>query len=77
MYHLELGKKINSKGNKTISALSLDHSGGRLITGGRDHEICVWDFHRMDKRLKYIKTFEPVEGNAVYLHILFCGFKFL
>jgi len=51
--------------SKSVTAIALDPSGGRLITGGRDHQMFIWDFHTMDKRLRHYKRFEPVEGNPV------------
>lgn len=53
--------------SKSVTAITLDPSGGRLITGGRDHQMYIWDFHTMDKRLYHYKKFEPVEGNPVFL----------
>jgi WD40 repeat protein len=51
--------------SKSVTAITLDPSGGRLITGGRDTQMYIWDFHAMDKRLHHYKKFEPVEGNPV------------
>lgn len=58
--------------SKSVTAIALDPSGGRLITGGRDHQMYIWDFHTMDKRLHHYKKFEPIEGNPV----CFYAFKF-
>lgn len=52
--------------SKSVTAIALDPSGGRLITGGRDHQMYIWDFHTMDKRLHHYKKFEPIEGNPVW-----------
>jgi WD40 repeat protein len=52
--------------SKSVTAVSLDPSGGRLITGGRDNQVVIWDFHAMDKRLHHYKKFEPIEGNPVF-----------
>ena len=53
-----------------MGALTIDHSGGRLISGGRDHQLYFWDFHLMDQRLRHLKTMEPIEGNPVIFLIL-------
>jgi WD40 repeat protein len=55
---------------KSVTALTVDPSGGRLITGGRDNQMYIWDFHTMDKRLHHYKKFEPVEGNPVSFLLL-------
>jgi len=47
---------------KTISALSVDPSGSRIITGGYDYDAKLWDFGGMDARLKPFKSWEP-NGN--------------
>lgn len=52
-------------GQQTVGALTLDHSGGRLVSGSRDNTVTIWDFHSMDQRLRPFKVFEPVEGNPV------------
>ena len=51
--------------SKAVTAITLDPSGGRLISGGRDHNMYIWDFHNMDQRKRHWKRFEPVEGNPV------------
>jgi WD40 repeat protein len=47
---------------KTISALSVDPSGSRIVTGGYDYDAKLWDFGGMDARLKPFKSWEP-NGN--------------
>ncbi|KAI1240156.1 hypothetical protein IHE44_0011609 [Lamprotornis superbus] len=39
-------------GTKTVSALGLDPSGARLITGGYDYDVKFWDFAGMDASLQ-------------------------
>jgi len=50
---------------RPITAITLDHGGSRLVTGSRDHTVKLWDFPSMDKRLRYVKSFEPAEGNPI------------
>ena len=51
--------------SKVLSAITLDTSGSRLITGARDNQLYLWNFNTMDKRLAHFKSFEPVEGNII------------
>nr|KAF6304009.1 hypothetical protein mMyoMyo1_008988 [Myotis myotis] len=39
-------------GTKTVSALGLDPSGARLVTGGYDYDVKFWDFAGMDASFK-------------------------
>ncbi|KAL1922023.1 uncharacterized protein VTP21DRAFT_10665 [Calcarisporiella thermophila] len=50
---------------RTVSALSLDPSGSRLLTGGYDYEVKFWDFAGMDRSFKPFRSIEPSEGNQV------------
>ena len=38
-------------GTKTVSCLTIDSKGERLISGGFDYELKMWDFHDMDKSI--------------------------
>ena len=44
---------------KVISAVSLDPSGARIVTGSHDYDCKLWDFGGMDWRCKPFKTWEP------------------
>uniref|UniRef100_H2YPA6 WD repeat-containing protein 70 n=1 Tax=Ciona savignyi TaxID=51511 RepID=H2YPA6_CIOSA len=48
-------------GVKPVSALSLDPSGARLVTGGHDFEMKFWDFAGMDRGLKSFRHLTPCE----------------
>ncbi|TPX33042.1 hypothetical protein SmJEL517_g03975 [Synchytrium microbalum] len=50
---------------KTVSALTLDPAGARLITGSHDEDVKFWDFMGMDGSFKPFRTIEPFEGNPV------------
>ena len=39
-------------GSKAISAMAIDPSGSRLVTGSIDYEVKFWDFAGMDASLK-------------------------
>jgi WD40 repeat protein len=44
---------------KVISALGLDPSGARLVSGSYDYDLKLWDFGGMDQRCKPFKSWEP------------------
>lgn len=44
---------------KVVSALSLDPSGARIISGSHDYDCKLWDFGGMDMRCKPFKSWEP------------------
>lgn len=44
-----------------VSALGLDPSGARLITGGYDYDVRFWDFAGMDASLQAFRSLQPCE----------------
>lgn len=44
---------------KVVSALALDPSGARILSGSHDYDCKLWDFGGMDMRCKPFKTWEP------------------
>lgn len=44
---------------KVVSALALDPSGARIISGSHDYDCKLWDFGGMDMRCKPFKSWEP------------------
>ena len=44
-----------------VSALALDPSGARLVTGGYDYDVKLFDFAGMDSTLKPFRTIRPCE----------------
>lgn len=44
---------------KVVSALALDPSGARIVSGSHDYDCKLWDFGGMDWRCKPFKTWEP------------------
>ena len=45
---------------KVVSALALDPSGARIVSGSHDYDCKLWDFGGMDWRCKPFKSWEPV-----------------
>lgn len=63
---LPVAHEVQLKGHsKAISALALDTSGARLLSGGLDYEVRFWDFNGMDANLRPFKMIEPKEGHTV------------
>ncbi|KAM9517120.1 WD repeat-containing protein 70 [Salvelinus alpinus] len=52
-------------GTKTVSALALDPSGARLVTGGYDFDVRFWDFAGMDAALNSFRTIQPCECHQI------------
>mmetsp|Transcript_26912 Transcript_26912/g.25975 ORF Transcript_26912/g.25975 Transcript_26912/m.25975 type:complete len:315 (-) Transcript_26912:621-1565(-) len=50
---------------KAIQALALDSSGTRLISGGLDFLLKMWDLSTMNKKLRSFKEFKPFDGHPV------------
>ena len=48
-----------------VSALALEPSGARLISGGLDYFVRLWDFNGMDKRMKAFRELEVEEGHQI------------
>eukprot|EP01064_Diplonema_japonicum_P033105 TRINITY_DN6447_c0_g1_i1.p1 TRINITY_DN6447_c0_g1~~TRINITY_DN6447_c0_g1_i1.p1 ORF type:complete len:594 (+),score=129.94 TRINITY_DN6447_c0_g1_i1:58-1782(+) len=51
--------------DKTVSALDVDRTGSRLITGSMDYTVKIWQFAAMDSSFRPYKTNEPHEGYPV------------
>ncbi|KAJ7597274.1 hypothetical protein C8J56DRAFT_882775 [Mycena floridula] len=51
---------------KVVSALTLDPSGARIVSGSHDYDCKMWDFGGMDLRCKPFKSFEP--AGSYYIH---------
>lgn len=52
---------------KVVSALALDPSGARVLSGSHDYDCKLWDFGGMDQRCKPFKSWEPAESYHVGL----------
>ena len=67
-----------SEHSRAVSALALDPSGSRLLSGSYDYKIHFWDFNGMDSRLRSFRSIEPFEGNQIIsLQYSLTGEKFL
>ncbi|KAF8922330.1 transcription factor [Mucidula mucida] len=51
---------------KVVSALTLDPSGARILSGSHDYDCKLWDFGGMDSRCKPFLTWEP--AGSYHIH---------
>ena len=58
-------------GTKTVSALNVDHSGARLVTGSVDYDVKLWDFAGMSSTLQSFRTIKPVEWYICLFYFYF------
>ncbi len=52
-------------GSKAISALAIDPSGSRLVSGAIDYEVKFWDFAGMDASLRSFRQVKPCESHVI------------
>ncbi|KAE8685337.1 tetratricopeptide repeat protein 7B-like [Hibiscus syriacus] len=61
-YRIPMSNEIILKGHtKIVSALAIDHSGSRVLSGSFDYTVRMFDFQGMNSRLQL----EPFEGHQV------------
>ncbi|XP_071490970.1 WD repeat-containing protein 70-like [Diadema antillarum] len=56
---------VLNHGHKSVSAVALDPSGSRLVTGGYDFDVRFWDFAAMDASLNSFRSFQPFESHQI------------
>ncbi|XP_077227114.1 transducin/WD40 repeat-like superfamily protein [Tasmannia lanceolata] len=65
-YRIPLGNEILLKGHtKVVSALAIDPSGSRVLSGSYDYTVRMYDFQGMNSRLASFRQLEPSEGHQV------------
>lgn len=52
-------------GTKIVSAIALDPTGARLVTGGYDFDVTFWDFAGMDTTLRPFRSLRPCECHQI------------
>lgn len=66
MLRLPLSNEIVLKGHtKIVSALAVDHTGSRVLTGSYDYSVRMYDFQGMTSQLRSFRQLEPFEGHQV------------
>ncbi|OLY77833.1 WD repeat-containing protein 70 [Smittium mucronatum] len=56
---------ILSGHTKMVTAIDWDSSGSRMISGGYDYLVKLWNFGAMDSSLRSFRELEPTEGNQI------------
>ncbi|XWS31354.1 hypothetical protein CRYUN_Cryun23aG0069300 [Craigia yunnanensis] len=65
-YRIPMSNEIILKGHtKIVSALAIDHSGSRVLSGSFDYTVRMFDFQGMNSRLQSFRQLEPFEGHQV------------
>ena len=54
-----------SRLSQTVSALSVDPSGSRVVSGSYDYDCKLWDFGGMNASFKPFRSWECKEGHQV------------
>ncbi|XVF21492.1 hypothetical protein REPUB_Repub12eG0094700 [Reevesia pubescens] len=65
-FRIPMSNEIILKGHtKIVSALAIDHSGSRVLSGSYDYTVRMFDFQGMNSRLQSFRQLEPFEGHQV------------
>ncbi|KAF5197648.1 Wd repeat-containing protein, partial [Thalictrum thalictroides] len=65
-HRIPLSNEIVLKGHsKVVSALAVDHSGSRVLSGSYDYTVRMYDFQGMNSKLASFRQLEPSEGHQV------------
>lgn len=63
---IPLSNEIVLRGHsKVVSALAVDHSGSRVLSGSYDYNVRMYDFQGMTSKLQSFRQLEPFEGHQV------------
>lgn len=63
---IPLSNEIVLKGHsRIVSALAVDHSGSRVLSGSYDYTVRMYDFQGMTSKLQSFRQLEPFEGHQV------------
>ncbi|KAJ4774222.1 WD repeat-containing protein 70 [Rhynchospora pubera] len=65
-HKIPLSNEIVLRGHtKVVSALAVDHTGSRVISGSYDYTVRMYDFQGMNSKLQSFRQLEPFEGHQV------------
>ncbi|KAJ3217710.1 hypothetical protein HDU67_007406 [Dinochytrium kinnereticum] len=53
---------------RTVSAVTVDSAGSRVVSGGRDGSLKMWDFNGMDQRFLPFRTIDLDNNPVITLH---------
>lgn len=65
-YDLPISHEVSLEGHsRAVSAITLDPSGSRLITGSYDYNFQMYNFSGMDSSMQPFRSKEPEEGHQI------------
>lgn len=65
-YRIPQSNEIVLKGHtKVVSAIAIDHTGSRVLSGSYDYTVRMYDFQGMNSRLQSFRQLEPFEGHQI------------
>ncbi|XP_008447362.2 uncharacterized protein LOC103489831 [Cucumis melo] len=65
-FRIPQSNEIVLKGHtKVVSALAVDHTGSRVLSGSYDYTVRMYDFQGMNSRLQSFRQLEPFEGHQI------------
>lgn len=65
-YHLPVTHEVVLKGHsRLVSCLDVEHSGSRLVTGGYDYAVRLYDFNGMKRDLRPFRELEPCGAHQI------------
>ncbi|KAF0929812.1 hypothetical protein E2562_025949 [Oryza meyeriana var. granulata] len=63
---IPLSNEVVLRGHtKVVSALAVDHTGSRVLSGSYDYTVRMYDFQGMNSKLQSFRQLEPFEGHQV------------
>ncbi|ORZ14236.1 WD40-repeat-containing domain protein [Absidia repens] len=76
---LPISHEVVLKGHtRVVSALALDPAGARLVTGGYDYDVKLWDFAGMDQTFRPFRSLNPFGDHQIHdIHYSLSGDVFL
>ncbi|KAI8100192.1 WD40-repeat-containing domain protein [Halteromyces radiatus] len=76
---LPISHEVVLKGHtRVVSALALDPAGARLVTGGYDYDMKLWDFAGMDQTFRPFRSLQPFGDHQIRdIHYSLSGDVFL
>ena len=51
--------------DRAVTALDVDKVGNRILTGGNDYDLTMYDFAGMNNRLAHFRQFKPFDGYPI------------
>lgn len=65
-FRVPLSNEIVLKGHtKVVTAIAVDPTGSRVLTGGYDYTVRMYDFQGMNAQLRSFRQIEPSEGHQL------------